>query len=50
MKLREDCEAHPVNVYGKHKLRAEQIVLNANKHNLVIRTSVSECVGFCSCP
>jgi dTDP-4-dehydrorhamnose reductase len=33
----EEAEAHPLNVYAKHKLEAENLVFNTNKENLSLR-------------
>ena len=44
VKPKESTEPRPVNKYGQQKLEAENVVLNVlntNKQNLVIRTSVS---------
>ena len=40
-KLGENSRTNPVNRYGKQKVEAEKIVLDADSNNLVIRTSVS---------
>lgn len=34
---REDAELNPLNIYGKHKLEAEQLVLNTLEDSLVLR-------------
>lgn len=34
----EDAPTHPINIYGAHKLEAEQAVLGESDRNLVIRT------------
>jgi dTDP-4-dehydrorhamnose reductase len=33
----EDAPTNPLSIYAKHKLQAEQAVLDANKNNLVLR-------------
>lgn len=40
-KVTESAIPSPLSAYGRQKLAAENIVLNANRVNLVIRTSVS---------
>lgn len=35
----EDDEVNPLSVYGKHKLEAEQLVLNELDHSLVLRVT-----------
>lgn len=39
-KYDENDEPNPLNYYGKTKLRAENVLLNSNTKNLVLRTSV----------
>ncbi len=39
-KYSEDDEPNPVNYYGKTRLRAEKIVLEASEKNVVLRTAV----------
>jgi dTDP-4-dehydrorhamnose reductase len=36
---REDHPTNPISVYAKHKLEAEELVLNANPKNLVLRVT-----------
>ena len=36
----ENNRAHPISVYGKTKLKAENIILNHNSKNLIIRANV----------
>ena len=31
---------HPLNYYGKTKLKAEEIILNASPHNIILRSAV----------
>ncbi|MCB0507266.1 MAG: SDR family oxidoreductase [Bacteroidetes bacterium] len=33
----EDASANPLSIYGKHKLEAEQVVLNTDANNIVLR-------------
>ena len=40
MKYTENDVPSPVNYYGKTKLKAENIVLQSSKKNVVLRTSV----------
>lgn len=39
-KYNEGDEPNPINYYGKTRLRAEKIILEASKSNIVLRTSV----------
>lgn len=34
---KEDCPENPINIYGRHKLEAEKIVMQASQNNLILR-------------